>query len=92
MKLYVGNISYTTDEQRLREEFEKFGDVEEVTVVTDRETGRSRGFGFVVMPNDEHAKAAVAGLNSTEMDGRTIKVNEARPARHGDRPKRRSRW
>ena len=78
MKLYVGNLSWGTDEDRLRAEFEQFGDVEFVRVVTDRETGRSRGFGFVTFTNREDAEKAIEELDGKELDGRTIKVNEAR--------------
>ena len=92
MKIYVGNMSYSTTEQELREKFEQHGAVEEITIVTDRDTGRPRGFGFVVMPNDDEARAAIDALNSVEMNGRTLKVNEARPPRQGGRPRRRSNW
>ncbi len=93
MKIYVGNLSYNTTEEGLRSKFEEFGAVEEAAVVTDRYTGRSRGFGFVTMPNDEEAKAAIEALNEKELDGRTLKVNEARPRRDSrDRNEGRSRW
>ena len=79
MKIYVGNLSFSTTEASLRTEFEKHGTVEEVTVVSDRETGRSRGFGFVTMPESSEATAAIEAVNGTEIDGRTVNVNEARP-------------
>ncbi len=81
MKIYVGNLSYSTTEEQLREKFVEHGEVEEVTVVTDRYTGRARGFGFVTMPNSEEAKTAIEALNSLELDGRTLKVSEAQPRR-----------
>ncbi|NLD73093.1 MAG: RNA-binding protein [Chloroflexi bacterium] len=81
--LYVGNLSYDTTENRLREAFAAYGEVETVNVITDRETGRPRGFGFVEMATDEAAQAAVAGLNGTMVDGREIRVSEARPRESG---------
>ena len=79
MKLYVGNLSYDTTETELRDAFASFGTVESVNVITDNATGRSKGFGFVEFHDDKEAQAAIAGLNGTEMRGRTINVNEARP-------------
>lgn len=79
MKLYVGNLSFSTTEEALQNEFSAHGQVEEVAVITDRDTGRPRGFAFVTMNNDAEARAAIEGLNGTEVDGRTITVNEARP-------------
>lgn len=79
MKIYVGNLSYSTTEQSLHSAFGAHGAVDEVTVVTDRETGRPRGFAFVSMSNDAEAKAAIEALNGQELDGRTLTVNEARP-------------
>jgi RNA recognition motif-containing protein len=79
MKLYVGNLSYTTTQDTLYTEFGAHGQVEEVAVITDRETGRPRGFAFVTMANDEEGRAAIETLNGREVDGRTITVNEARP-------------
>jgi cold-inducible RNA-binding protein len=77
-KIYVGNLSYETDESTLEEIFSEFGAVESVRVITDRDTGRSKGFGFVEMGTDEEGKAAIAGLNQKEIDGRQLIVNEAR--------------
>jgi len=91
MKIYVGNLSYSTTGEQLREKFAEYGEVEEATVVTDRDTGRARGFGFVTMPNSEQAKAAIQALNSMELDGRTLKVNEAQPRGDTGAPKR-QRW
>lgn len=79
MKIYVGNISFQTDEESLRGLFSNYGGVDEVTVVMDRETGRSRGFAFVSMGNDQEAQAAIEALNDSDFDGRNLKVNEARP-------------
>lgn len=78
-KLYVGNLSYQTDEHELRSHFEQFGTVVSANVITDRDTGRSRGFGFVEMTTEEEARAAESGMNGKEVDGRTLKVNESRP-------------
>jgi RNA recognition motif-containing protein len=76
-KLYVGNLSYQTGEETLRNYFAGFGNVESVKLITDRETGYSKGFGFIEMGSDEEAKAAIAGANGAEFDGRKLKVNEA---------------
>lgn len=78
-KLYVGNLPYSVNEQSLQTEFAKHGTVESVNLITDRDTGQSKGFGFVEMRTDSEANAAIAGLNGTELDGRAIKVNEAKP-------------
>ncbi len=77
MKIYVGNLSFDTNEDSLRSAFAEHGDVEDVTVITDRETGRPRGFAFVNMP-DSAASAAIDALNGKELDGRTLKVSEAK--------------
>ncbi len=77
--LFVGNMSFHTTESDLRALFEPFGEITRVHVVTDRETGRARGFAFVEMANDEDAAKAMAALNGKELDGRTLNVNEARP-------------
>ena len=79
MKLYVGNLSFSTTEEALQNEFSAHGQVEEVAVISDRDTGRPRGFAFVTMNNDTEARAAIESLNGTELDGRTITVNEAKP-------------
>ncbi|MFP3041978.1 RNA-binding protein [Treponema primitia] len=87
-KLYVGNLSYNTHEDNLRSLFSAFGTVESVKIITDRDTGNSKGFGFVEMSTDAEAQAAISGTNSTDLDGRAIKVNEAM-----DKPRRESnRW
>jgi RNA recognition motif-containing protein len=83
LKIYVGNLSFNTTEDGLREAFEQFGEVASASIVTDRETGRSRGFAFVEMPNDGEAKAAIEGMNGKDLDGRNLTVNEARPREAG---------
>ncbi|HEY8431185.1 MAG TPA: RNA-binding protein [Sandaracinaceae bacterium] len=77
-KLFVGGLSWGTTDQGLREAFERFGEVLEAKVVTDRETGRSRGFGFVTFADGQAAGEAIAEMDGTELDGRSINVNEAR--------------
>ena len=77
--IYVGNLSFDVSDAGLQEAFAAFGGVEKANVVTDRMTGRSRGFGFVEMGNDEEAAAAIEGLNGTDLAGRTITVNVAKP-------------
>ena len=79
MNIYVGNLSYNTREDGLRELFESYGEVVSVNVVTDRNTGQSRGFGFVEMANDEEGQKAITELANKECDGRNLNVNEARP-------------
>src|ERR1700752_2319797 len=79
MKLYVGNFSFDTTERSLRELFEPFGTVTEVKLITDRETGEPRGFGFVTMGNVAEGNAAIKGLDGKDKGGRSLKVNEARP-------------
>ena len=79
MKLYVGNLSYTTTQDTLHDVFSAHGSVDEVAVITDRETGRPRGFAFVAMNNEQEARAAIEALNGADVDGRSISVNEARP-------------
>jgi cold-inducible RNA-binding protein len=77
--LFVGNLSFRTTEMELRTLFEPFGQIARIHIATDRETGRSRGFAFVDMPNDEEAKRAMTALDGKDLDGRALKVNEARP-------------
>ena len=77
--IFVGNLSFNTSEDELRKIFEPYGTVDRVSILTDRETGRSRGFGFVEMANPEEGDKAIAGLNGSQVGGRTINVNEARP-------------
>jgi cold-inducible RNA-binding protein len=83
--LYVGNLPHSTTESELRTVFQAYGEVEKVSIVTDRETGRARGFGFVEMANAGEAEKAIAALNGTELGGRTLTINEAKPKT--DRPR-----
>jgi RNA recognition motif-containing protein len=99
MNLYVGNLSFQASEEDLQEQFATYGKVDTVTIIRDRFSGESRGFGFVEMPNQDEALAAIAGLAGKDVQGRTITVNEARPRednrRGGDRGGRGSggrRW
>ena len=77
--IFVGNLSFNTGEDELRQIFEGYGQVDRVSIMTDRDTGRSRGFGFVEMNSSEDGEKAIAALNGSQLGGRTINVNEARP-------------
>lgn len=88
MKLFVGGISWNTNEAGLRQAFESFGPLGEVVVVYDRDTGRSRGFGFVTFENGDDATNAIQEMDGQDLDGRTIRVSESKP--RGDRPQRRN--
>lgn len=90
MNIYVGNLAYSVTEDELRAAFEQFGAVSSVNVVTDRETGRSKGFGFVEMDDKSAAEEAISALNGTSLGGRNMKVNEARPREQ--RPSRGPRY
>jgi RNA recognition motif-containing protein len=79
MNIYVGNLSYAMSEGELRDAFSAFGEVSSVKILMDRETGRSRGFGFVEMPNQSEGQAAIMNLNGKDVGGRALRVNEARP-------------
>jgi len=79
MNIYVGNLSFEAGEDDLRKAFEEFGTVSNVTILKDKFSGKSRGFGFVEMPSNDEAKAAIDGLNGRDIKGRSLKVNEARP-------------
>lgn len=79
MNIYVGNLSFDTTEEQLRQAFEGFGEVSSVNIITDKYSGESRGFGFVEMASQDAATAAISGLNGQELNGRTLNVNEARP-------------
>ena len=79
VNIYVGNLPYNTMEADLQQAFEAYGTVGRAKVITDRETGKSRGFGFVEMPNDAEAEAAIEGLNGADFGGRRLVVNKARP-------------
>lgn len=104
-RLYVGNLSFNTTEESLRQAFSTFGEVVEAKVVNDRDTGRSRGFGFVSMGNDSEAQRAIAEMNGADLDGRALRVNEAEErkprsggggggggGRRDDRGSRGARW
>ncbi len=78
MKCYVGNLSFETTESELREHFEQHGEVKSVSIITDRETGKPRGFGFVEMGSHDEAQKAIGQLDGVEFGGRTLKVNEAK--------------
>ena len=90
MNIYVGNMSYSTTEAELRALFEEHGTVDGVRVITDRDTGRPKGFAFVEMGDDTGAQAAISALNGREVDGRALNVNEARPRNEGGGG--RNRW
>jgi RNA recognition motif-containing protein len=96
--IFVGNLSYQTTQEELQAAFSHYGAVERVSIMTDRDTGQPRGFAFVEMTNRDDANRAIAGLNGTEMNGRALNVNEARPkpSGRGDGGRgaggRRSRW
>jgi cold-inducible RNA-binding protein len=82
-RLYVGNLNYNTNDQALRDAFAEFGDVKDVKVIIDRETGRSKGFGFVEFANEADAQNAVTQMNGQDLDGRSLRVNEAEDRRGG---------
>ena len=92
MKIYVGNLNFDTNDGGLRSAFEAYGEVSDATVIVDRVTNRSRGFGFVEMPDDSNAQAAIEGLDGKELDGRQVKVNEARPREDRARSGGGDRW
>jgi RNA recognition motif-containing protein len=85
VNIYVANISYHTTEEKMKELFEEFGSVESVRIIVDKNTAKSRGFGFVEMPNDDEGKKAVEALNGKDFLGRNLVVNEARPKAQGRR-------
>jgi len=91
MNIYVGNLSFEVTEDDLRSAFEDFGSVDSVKIITDKYTGRSKGFAFVEMTDNDEAKTAMSELNEKEFMGRTIKVNEARPRTEGGRGRDRGR-
>jgi len=91
MNIFVGNLSFNATEDEIRQLFEAYGAVDKVNVITDRETGRARGFGFVEMPDSQEAKAAIAGLQGKDLGGRALNVNEAKP-REPRRESRGPRW
>ena len=79
MRIYVGNLPFSATEDEVRDLFDEFGAVTSVNLISDRETGRPRGFGFVEMEDDTEAEAAIRALDNSNMGGRTLKINEARP-------------
>lgn len=83
MKLFVGNLSFQTTQEELLQAFSAYGTVDSANILTDRDTGQSRGFGFVEMPNRKEAQNAMTSLNGTQLNGRTLNVNEARPKPEG---------
>jgi RNA recognition motif-containing protein len=85
MNIYVGNLSYDVSEEELQKSFEAFGHVESTKIVVDMYTGRSKGFGFVEMPNREEANSAIDGMNGQELKGRALRVSKARPRSEGRR-------
>ena len=91
MNIYVSNLAYSATDQDIRQLFESYGVVDTINIITDRDTGQSRGFGFVEMPNSAAAKAAIQGLQGKALGGRGLTVDEARP-REPRRESNRSRW
>lgn len=87
MKVYVGNLPWSVDDEKLKELFSSYGDIEEATIIKDKFSGRSKGFGFVTFSNDEAAQKAITEMNDKDIEGRKLKVNEAKPME--DRPPRR---
>ena len=79
MNIYVGNLPYSTTEEELREQASQYGELSSCTIIIDRETGRSRGFGFIEMPNEDEAMALIEGMNGSNLGGRMLTVNKARP-------------
>ena len=92
MNIYVGNLSYDTTEDELRQSFESYGEVSSVNIISDRYSGKPKGFGFVEMSDQEAAKSAIDGLNNHELNGRNMNVNEARPRDDKPRDNRRRSW
>ena len=90
MEIYVGNLPWSTSDQDLTDAFGAFGSVEKASIISDRNSGRSKGFGFVTMNDADEANKAIEAMNGTDMGGRALKVNEARPRE--DRPPRQSNW
>ena len=92
MNIFVGNLAFTATADEVRQLFEGYGTVDTVRLLTDRETGQPRGFGFVEMPNGTEARAAIAGLNGKDLGGRPLTINEARPREERGGPRRGARW
>ena len=91
-KLYVGNLSFNTEEENLKEAFQKFGNVTSCKLITDRDSGRSKGFGFVEMDTDQEAQDAINGLDGSDLNGRNMKVNEAKPQEKREKSYGGNRW
>jgi len=91
VNIFVGNLAFSATDHDLRQLFEPYGAVDKINIITDRDTGRSKGFGFVEMPESQAAKAAIQGLNGKELEGRALTVNEAKP-REPRRESSRPRW
>src|SRR3989344_5513361 len=87
MKLYIGNLSFDISDEELKKVFSSFGEIEEATIIKDKFSGRSKGFGFVTFKDEESAKQAISEMNEKEIEGRALKVNEAKPM-DPDRPRR----
>lgn len=90
MNIYVGNMAYSLTEEEVRNMFSEYGEVTSVNIITDRYSGQSKGFGFVEMPNESEAEEAIKALNEAEVNGRNLRVNQARP--RGERPSRPRRY
>jgi len=90
MNIYVGNLPYGLSEEELQSVFEEYGAIEKTTIIMDRESGQSKGFGFIEMSNDDEAEKAIEALNGAELKGRSMKVNKARP--RPERPQQRRRF
>ncbi len=90
MDIYVGNLPWSASEQEIADAFAEHGTVEKATIIIDRDSGRSKGFGFVTMNDNDEANTAIEALNGYELDGRALKINEARPRE--ERPPRRDKW
>ena len=90
MEIYVGNLPWSVNDQELADAFGAYGNVEKASIIADRHSGRSKGFGVVTMNDDDEANKAIEAMNGSEMGGRNLKVNEARPRE--DRPPRQSNW
>jgi len=88
MKLYIGNLAFSMTEENLKKAFAEFGEIEEASLIVDKFSGRSKGFGFITFKDEESAKKAIAAMNDKELEGRNLKVNEAKPREEGDRPRR----
>lgn len=87
-KLYVGNLAWAVDDDKLKEMFSEFGEIEEANVITNKFSGRSKGFGFVTFVNDENADKAISEMNEKEIEGRKLTVNEAKPFNPDEKPRR----